>query len=56
MAIGVVVFGSAGDPVGPDASGVITGFYERIVPKVQATTATLKDTNRFVLQLQGWFF
>ncbi len=34
----------------------LTGFYERVMPKVQPTTAALKDTNRFVLQLQGFFY
>jgi len=34
----------------------ITGFYERIINKVQPTTASIKDQNRFVLQLQGFIY
>jgi hypothetical protein len=33
----------------------IVPYYERIMPKNQATTAQIKDTNRFVLELQGSF-
>ena len=34
----------------------ITGYYRRIINKVQPTTAAIKDLNRFVLQLQGFFY
>lgn len=34
----------------------ITAAYERIIPKLQPTTAAIKDTNRFVLQFQGYAF
>ena len=34
----------------------ITGYYQRIINKVQPTTAAIKDLNRFVLQLQGFFY
>jgi len=33
----------------------MTAYYERIVPKVQPTTAAIKDLNRFVFQWQGSF-
>jgi hypothetical protein len=32
----------------------ITPYYERILPKVQAGTAKLKDANRFVVQFQAY--
>lgn len=33
-----------------------TAAWERIVPKVQATTAAIKNTNHFVVQLQALYF
>ncbi len=33
----------------------ITAYYEKIEPKVQPTTAAIKDLNRFVMQFQGSF-
>ncbi|HEY6929429.1 MAG TPA: hypothetical protein VJA66_07125 [Thermoanaerobaculia bacterium] len=34
----------------------LTGAWERIVPKTQATTAAIKNTNHFVIQLQAVYF
>ena len=34
----------------------ITAAWERIVPKVQATTAAIKNTNHFVVQIQALYF
>ncbi len=34
----------------------ISGFYERIVPKVKAPTAFVKDTNHFAVQVQAFYF
>jgi Phosphate-selective porin O and P len=34
----------------------ITGYYEKIIPKVQAATAAIKNTNRFVIQIQGFYY
>jgi Phosphate-selective porin O and P len=34
----------------------ITPYYERIIPKVQPAVAMTKDTNRFVVQIQGFYF
>lgn len=34
----------------------ITGYYEKIIPKVQAATAAIKNTNRFVVQIQGFYY
>ncbi len=33
----------------------IVPYYERVIPKVEPTTAQIKDFNRFVLELQGSF-
>jgi hypothetical protein len=33
----------------------MTPYYERIFPKVQPSTAQIKDFNRFVVQIQGYF-
>ena len=33
----------------------IVGYYERIMPKVQPSTAQIKDYNRFVMEWQGSF-
>ena len=33
----------------------IVPYYERVIPKVQPTTAQIKDFNRFVLEMQGSF-
>ena len=31
----------------------ITPYYERVMPKIMPTTATIKDFNRFVVQFQA---